>query len=70
LEVKIVPSVLKTSGILPGIQEIIAAAKKTSGAVAWLTFLDEPAVNVLQAAQLLQIPRGTLRYKMEKLGIG
>jgi len=25
--------------------------------------------NVLQAAQLLKIPRGTLRYKMEKLGI-
>ena len=26
--------------------------------------------NVLQAAQLLKIPRGTLRYKMEKLGLG
>jgi len=29
--------------------------------------LDKSGGNVLQAAQLLQIPRGTLRYKMEKL---
>jgi len=26
--------------------------------------------NVLQAAQMLKVPRGTLRYKMEKLGLG
>ena len=32
--------------------------------------LDKSGGNVLQAAQLLQIPRGTLRYKMEKLEIG
>jgi two-component system, NtrC family, response regulator AtoC len=32
-----------------------------------LAALDKSGGNVLQAAQLLQIPRGTLRYKMEKL---
>ena len=32
-----------------------------------LAALDRSGGNVLQAAQLLQIPRGTLRYKMEKL---
>jgi DNA-binding NtrC family response regulator len=31
--------------------------------------LDKCNRNVLQAAQLLKIPRGTLRYKMEKMGI-
>ncbi len=35
-----------------------------------LAALDKSNGNVLQAAQLLQIPRGTLRYKMEKLEIG
>jgi DNA-binding NtrC family response regulator len=38
-------------------QLIVAALEKSGG-------------NVLQAAQLLQIPRGTLRYKMEKLETG
>jgi DNA-binding NtrC family response regulator len=33
------------------------------------TALEKSGGNVLQAAQLLQIPRGTLRYKMEKLGM-
>lgn len=34
-----------------------------------LTALESAGNNVLQAANLLKIPRGTLRYKMEKLGI-
>lgn len=34
-----------------------------------LAALEKSGGNVLQAAQLLQIPRGTLRYKMEKLEI-
>jgi len=38
-------------------RQIILAALKACGK------------NVLQAAQLLKIPRGTLRYKMEKMGI-
>jgi DNA-binding NtrC family response regulator len=38
-------------------RELILAALESSGS------------NVLQAANLLKIPRGTLRYKMEKLGI-
>jgi DNA-binding NtrC family response regulator len=38
-------------------QEMIAAALQKSGG------------NVLQAAQILKVPRGTLRYKMEKHGI-
>ncbi|PKN16530.1 MAG: Fis family transcriptional regulator, partial [Deltaproteobacteria bacterium HGW-Deltaproteobacteria-23] len=35
-----------------------------------LSALDKCGNNVLQAAHLLKIPRGTLRYKMEKLGLG
>ena len=31
--------------------------------------LEKSCGNVLQAAHLLKIPRGTLRYKMEKMGI-
>lgn len=31
--------------------------------------LEKSGWNVLQAAQFLKIPRGTLRYKMEKMGI-
>ena len=38
-------------------RDLIVAALESSGS------------NVLQAANLLKIPRGTLRYKMEKLGI-
>jgi two-component system response regulator AtoC len=34
-----------------------------------LAALDQCQRNVLQAAQLLKIPRGTLRYKLEKMGI-
>ncbi|NJD91388.1 MAG: sigma-54-dependent Fis family transcriptional regulator, partial [Geobacter sp.] len=34
-----------------------------------LAALESSGSNVLQAANLLKIPRGTLRYKMEKLGI-
>jgi transcriptional regulator with PAS, ATPase and Fis domain len=34
-----------------------------------LVALENSGNNVLQAANLLKIPRGTLRYKMEKLGI-
>jgi len=34
-----------------------------------LAALEDSGNNVLQAANILRIPRGTLRYKMEKLGI-
>ncbi|HEX9023521.1 MAG TPA: helix-turn-helix domain-containing protein, partial [Geobacteraceae bacterium] len=33
------------------------------------TALDKTGANVLQTAALLKIPRGTLRYKMEKYGL-
>jgi len=33
------------------------------------TALKRTGSNVLQAAQLLQVPRGTLRYKMAKYGL-
>jgi DNA-binding NtrC family response regulator len=32
--------------------------------------LQKSGGNVLQAASILKVPRGTLRYKMEKHGIG
>jgi len=48
-----------------GLEEAVAAYEKSlvSAAIA------SSGGNVLQAAALLKIPRGTLRYKMEKLGI-
>jgi transcriptional regulator with PAS, ATPase and Fis domain len=48
-----------------GLEEAMEALEKTLITSA----LGKAAGNVLQAAQLLKIPRGTLRYKMEKYGL-
>lgn len=54
-----------TPGGEVGLEEAVAAYEKTLVAAA----LSASNGNVLQAAALLKIPRGTLRYKMEKLGL-
>jgi len=48
-----------------GLEEAVTAYEKSLVIAA----LASSGGNVLQAAALLKIPRGTLRYKMEKLGI-
>ena len=62
------PSVGQYPSALPegaGLEEAMEAMEKTLITAA----LCRTNGNVLQAAQLLKIPRGTLRYKMEKYGL-
>ncbi|GFO66790.1 sigma-54-dependent Fis family transcriptional regulator [Geomonas limicola] len=57
-----------TLAMLPpdlGLEEAMGAIEKALIAEA----LQQTAGNVLQTAQILRIPRGTLRYKMEKYGL-
>jgi len=57
---------IDTAGVFDvGMEEAVADFERSI----ITTALQHCGNNVLQAAQLLKIPRGTLRYKMEKLGI-
>jgi two-component system response regulator AtoC len=54
-----------TTGMETGLEEAIEVYEKQLIRSA----LERTAGNVLQAAQMLQVPRGTLRYKMAKYGL-
>jgi two-component system, NtrC family, response regulator AtoC len=55
----------ETAGMEAGLEEAIEIYEKQLIRSA----LEKTAGNVLQAAQILQVPRGTLRYKMAKYGL-
>jgi two-component system response regulator AtoC len=59
------PATTYSSAFETGLEEAVSRFEKEIINAA----LDQCQRNVLQAAQLLKIPRGTLRYKMEKMGI-
>ncbi|HEY6009091.1 MAG TPA: sigma-54 dependent transcriptional regulator [Geobacteraceae bacterium] len=61
---------LPAAGRLPGLEHGLERATEAFEKELIMEALRETAGNVLQAAQLLQVPRGTLRYKMGKYGLG
>ena len=65
-ETRDVPTFSADIAFETGLEEALAEFEKKI----ILSALKSCSSNVLQAAQLLKIPRGTLRYKMEKLGLG
>ncbi len=58
------------AGRLPGMEHGLELATEMFEKALIAEALRQTAGNVLQAAQLLQVPRGTLRYKMGKYGLG
>jgi DNA-binding NtrC family response regulator len=61
---------LPHAGRLPGMEFGLERATEMFEKEMITEALRRTAGNVLQAAQLLQVPRGTLRYKMGKYGLG
>ncbi len=59
-----------TAGRLPGMEYGLERATELFEKEMITEALRQTAGNVLQAAQFLQVPRGTLRYKMGKYGLG